>query len=116
MRLITDVLRDVRAGGLVTEASEQLQALVAKCLETNKPGTLTIKLTIEPKGGAINVADDLQVKAPKPPTGTIFFATDEHDLTRNNPHQGHLDLHHVQADDGTLLEIDPDTGEVLNHG
>lgn len=44
MILITDILRQIRKGVGVTEASEQARDVIKACMATGKPGEVTIKL------------------------------------------------------------------------
>lgn len=48
MRLITDVLRDIRRGRPVEEATNALADVVRAVDETGKKGSVTITLTISP--------------------------------------------------------------------
>ena len=94
MRLITDVIRDIRSGRAVDDASEALAQLVRACLDTDKPGTLTLTLTVKPEGkdsGTVQVGCTIKTKEPRVgiPTAT-FFASVDGDLTRENPDQAPL--------------------------
>lgn len=51
MRLITDVLREIRKGRAVDQASRLLAELVRAVDETGKPGNITITLTVKPEKG-----------------------------------------------------------------
>jgi hypothetical protein len=91
MRLITDILREIRKGRVVDAASEELAAVVKDVLYTNKPGELTIKLKIRSQGkddNAVIVSAVLSSKRPQEdlPEG-IFFADLEGDLLRDDPTQ-----------------------------
>ena len=67
MRLITDVLREIRKGRAVDLASERLADLVRAVDETNKPGTITITLKVKPaKGGGSEKTIAVDVKAEDP--------------------------------------------------
>ena len=112
MKMITDVIREVRAGGLAQEASEQMQRLVCQVNETGKPGEITLKLKVSPQGEVVNVEDSITVKFPKQKTGTIFFPSLDGDLTRSNTRQQELELQAVGGDAGTIQTVDPDTGEI----
>ena len=50
MRLITDVLRDIRKGRVVEFASERLAEVVTAVGDTGKAGKLVIELTVKPQG------------------------------------------------------------------
>lgn len=91
MRPITDVMRDIRKGRAVDEASEQLAEVVRAVQATGKAGSVTIKLTVEPKpgeGDAFVIKPEVSAKIPRPKLpDAIFFATDDGDLVREDPNQ-----------------------------
>jgi hypothetical protein len=91
MRPITDVLREIRKGRVVDNASERLAEVVRAVDATNKPGKLTIELTIEPeKGGGSQKTISAKVTAKIPneelPKG-IFYSDRDGDLIRSDPDQ-----------------------------
>jgi hypothetical protein len=108
MRLITDVLRDIRKGRVVDAASEELAELVKAVQETGKPGALNLKLTITPQGkgdNAVIVGADISVKLPRAPLpDALFFADIDGDLLRDDPTQSRM------FGDA----VDPKTGEILD--
>lgn len=113
MRPITDVLRDMRKGRVVDEASEQLAAVVRAVLDHDKPGELTLKLTIKPQGKGDNAVILSAKVTHKAPQGdlpdALFFADLDGQLLRDDPT-------HVRmfADArGPRERIDPETGEIL---
>lgn len=88
-----DTLRAIRFGALQDELTAALHELTAKCTDTGKAGELVLKIRLKPgAGGQVEVLDDLTVKPPKPVRGTsIFFATPEGNLQREDPRQCVLD-------------------------
>lgn len=91
MRLITDVLREIRKGRAVDQASRELAEVVRAVDETGKPGEVTIKLKVKPeKGGGSQKTIVAEVKSKKP-TGDIpeavFFSDPDGDLHRTDPAQ-----------------------------
>jgi len=88
-RPFADTLRQIRFGELQEELSEQLNALTKRCTETGRAGELVLKIKLKPgKGGQVEILDDLNVKLPKLERGTsIFFATPEGNLQREDPRQ-----------------------------
>jgi hypothetical protein len=66
-------------------------------------------LSLKPgKGGQIEVFDDIKVKSPKEERGSsIFFATPEGNLTRDDPKQLQID---------GLRTVDMETGELRRVG
>jgi hypothetical protein len=91
-RPFTDVLRDARYGELHEELTNQLNELVKAVGDTNKAGQLTLTIKFKPSsGGAIEMFDEVKLKKPELPKGSsIFFATVENNLVRNNPRQPEL--------------------------
>lgn len=91
MRLITDILRDIRRGRAVDQATRLLAEVVRAVDETNKPGSVTITLTVKPeKGGGSQKVILAQVKAKKPEGDipeAVFFSDAEGDLHRTDPAQ-----------------------------
>lgn len=89
IRPITDVLRDLRFGEALDEASDAFNALVQAVESTGKAGELTITLKLKPStAGAIEVTDDIKAKVPKLAKGSsLFFATPEGNLVKNDPRQ-----------------------------
>lgn len=106
MRPITDVLRDIRRGAVVDSASEALAEVVKAVLDTDKPGELTLKIKIKPRGKGDNVlliSVDLNAKRPQADLPDAFFYADlDGDLLREDPTQVRM-----FAD-----AIDPVTGEI----
>lgn len=94
MRLITDVLREIRKGRVVDQASEVLAEVTRAVDVTQKPGEVTIKIKVEPaKGGGSQKVLTAKVSCKKPledlPQG-IFYSNADGDLVRNDPDQGDL--------------------------
>jgi hypothetical protein len=87
-------LRHVRKGACLSELSEKLQAAVSSVRALNKPATLTLKLTISPfNDGAFALVDEVNTKLPVPNKGhTLFYATDEGVLVREDPNQTEMKL------------------------
>lgn len=94
MRPITDVLRDIRKGRVVDDATHKLARVVESVMETKKAGTLTIELTVKPqKNDDEQVVIVSKVKAKTPEMDlpdAIFFVDDEFDLVRDDPKQREL--------------------------
>lgn len=103
VRPFADILREIRRGDLHDELGYAMQELVAACQETGKKGVLTLKLTVEPDGYVLVIADDYDGKPPKPArASSIFYADDNANLVRNDPRQQSLGLR----------EVDKSTGEI----
>lgn len=108
MRLITDVLRDIRQGRVVDAASEELAELVKAVQDTGKPGALNLKITITPQGksdNAVIVGCDISIKAPRASLpDALFFADIDGDLLKDDPTQSRM---FADAE-----SINPRTGEI----
>jgi hypothetical protein len=87
-----DLLNDIGRGKLARELTEALHQLNTSCLETGKKGQLQLRLTVEPDKDAprdrFRVSTDIHVKAPKLGVRpSLFYVTDEGNLTRTDPNQ-----------------------------
>jgi hypothetical protein len=91
MRLITDIMRELRRGRVLDIASERLQEVVRAVDLTGKSGEVTITLKVKPeKGGGAAKTLQPSVKAKVPEVELsegIFFSDDSGDLHRTDPDQ-----------------------------
>lgn len=97
-RPFMDFLREHRNGSTHDDLSEKLQELVAAVIEEGKAGTLTLTISMKPlgKSDGLEVGADVKIKAPKPATGvSIFFASPENNLVRQDPRQTAMELREV---------------------
>ncbi len=98
-RPITDMLRDHRNGVTLDEMSDALQDLVEAVTEEGKGGKLTVTISVKPMGrdsGALEVACDIKSAPPKKTLGTsVFFASPENNLVRQDPRQQTLELREI---------------------
>jgi hypothetical protein len=96
MRLITDVLRDIRKGRPVEEASMALADVVRAVDETGKEGSVTITLKVKPaKHGGPEKTLLAEVRAKKPIAEiapAVFFSDQHGDLHRYDPRQEEMAL------------------------
>lgn len=94
MRLVTDVLREIRKGRAVDQASRLLAEVVRAVDETGKPGKVTIELIVKPeKGGGSHKTIIAIVKAKKPEGDipeAVFFSDPGGDLHRSDPSQSEM--------------------------
>ena len=98
------VINNLRKGKLLTEVSEQLQALTQAVMEHRRPGKLTLTIKIAPQGDGdvVVLTDDVEIKAPKTsPTGSVFYTTDDGLLSRDDPNQKEMAL-------GVIAKPQPD--------
>jgi hypothetical protein len=93
---LISTLQGLRNGGAIADLAEQLRDVVKNVRTTGRPGALLFTLKIKPaqKGGdhhALILEDTLKVTLPKAERGgTILYATDDNQLTRNDPRQPEL--------------------------
>jgi hypothetical protein len=101
MRLITDVLRDIRKGRAVDQATKLLAEVVRAVDETHKPGEVTIKIKVKPdKDGGAGKTLSVEVKAKRPETDlpdAVFFSDAGGDLHRSDPSQTEMQLEDASA-------------------
>lgn len=92
-RPFIDTLRDIECGSFLEELATVQKEMVEAVMETNKAGKLTIILDYKPEGaGQVTIAADHKSKKPQFPRGkTLFFATPESNLTRQDPRQQELE-------------------------
>jgi hypothetical protein len=92
VRPITDILPMLRMGEAVEEASKKMNELIQAVDNTGKPGTFILKITVKPStSGALELTDDIAIKKPEGKKGSsLFFATPEGNLQRNDPRQNEL--------------------------
>lgn len=97
-RPFMDFLREHRGGSTHDELSDCLQELVAAVTEEGKLGTLILTLSVKPlgKGDGLEVGADVKIKPPKAKVGvSIFFASPENNLVRQDPRQTTMELREV---------------------
>jgi hypothetical protein len=82
---------------LHAELTDALADIVAAVVEHEKPGTLTIKVTVKPEAdGAVKVVDDFTAKVPRQASKpSLFFADSVGNLSRRNPRQPELPLRSI---------------------
>jgi hypothetical protein len=101
MRLITDILREIRKGRPVEEATLALNDVVRAVDETGKSGSVTIVLTVKPaKHGGPEKTLIAEVKAKKPIAEiapAVFFSDGDGDLFRVDPRQEEMELAEVES-------------------
>ncbi len=87
-------MRSLRGGRTALELEDRLRNLVKQVSDTNKPGSMTITLTVEPGGGnRIRVRDKIGETLPKQDRdSTLFFAEEDYSLSRQMPGQVSLSV------------------------
>ncbi len=91
---ILDTLKAIDRGGFVERLNEELGKVVKGVFLTDGKGSLTIKLDLVPNGeGQVTVKPDVKAKVPiKPVRPSIFFATVDGALKRDDPRQSRMEL------------------------
>jgi hypothetical protein len=100
-RPFLDFLREQRNGVMHDELSDALQECVAGVMNEGGVATLTLTITVKSANagaGALMVSDTLKTKLPTPKAGgSIFFASPENNLVREDPKQHKLPLNDIQS-------------------
>jgi hypothetical protein len=97
-RPFMDFLREHRNGSTHDDLSDALQALVAAVTEEGKAGTVTLTIKVKPlgKSDGLEVAAEIKSSPPKAAAGvSIFFASPENNLVRQDPRQQTMELREV---------------------
>lgn len=97
-RPFMDFLREHRNGVTHDELSDALQELVAAVAEEGKSGSMTFTINIKPMGKSdgLEVSAEVKVKPPKTTPGvSIFFASPDNNLVRQDPRQQSMELREV---------------------
>lgn len=98
MRSFSDFLREHRNGATLDELADKLAALVAAVTDEGRGGTLTLAIGIKPigKGDGLEVTADIKLAEPKPkPGSSIFYATPDNSLIRQDPRQQAMELRSI---------------------
>ncbi len=99
------VLQEMRKGGLNSEAADELADVIIACVDTQKKGSLTITLTVTPKGEFVEIEDKIAPKVPRHNTAASIFWPDENgNLTTSNPNQ--LSMNGLREVPGSMTDND----------
>ncbi|MPS27586.1 MAG: hypothetical protein E2576_11135 [Alcaligenaceae bacterium] len=110
VRPITDVLRHLRGGQLIDEASELLAKVVQAVDSTGKAGSITIKIKVKKisRSGALELIDTVDGAIPEAEAlTTLMFPTPEGNLLTSDPRQQTLDLKSITTTTGPLRDVAP---------
>ena len=112
VRPFLDWLREQSQGKTADEMSEGLHTLIDKVRETEKKGSITLKVTVayDTKIDMLVVADSITISLPEHDRqATIWYLDHDGNLTRNDPRQLTFEtLREVPPPAG----VDPKTGEI----
>ncbi|GII84566.1 hypothetical protein Ssi03_25560 [Sphaerisporangium siamense] len=90
VRPFAAVLGELRHGAVLDQASVDLQALVAKVVDTGKKGKLVLTVEVGPMKGnpdALLVNADVKTTAPVVTNEAVFFPDRNGNLQRDDPRQ-----------------------------
>lgn len=90
--MFQETILHINNGATLGELSEALRNLVAAVRATGKSGSIALTLKVKPasKGttDVLMVESQVKTRLPEPERGTtIFYATDDNSLVRNDPKQ-----------------------------
>lgn len=111
------LLPTLEHGATQQEASAKLTELIQACALNNKPGKITLEITVEPTGSnAMNFSGDVKIKKPKvKPAKTLLFYDGEKGfaLSKNNPAQHEMGfVKEVAKPDAEVRSVQPEQTEV----
>ena len=102
-------LQEQRNGSLHRELGEALAEISQQVEALNKPGKLTLTISVKPAGTAqhmVIVADTIKADVPQPDRPTSMFFTDEAgNLSRRDPRQAELPLKSVDGGEGDVKPL-----------
>lgn len=108
MQGVLKTFSELRRGGALVDLDEAMAAVVKAVVATGKVGRVTLNLDIRQlgKGGALTVTDTISTKVPKLPVpDTVFFATEEGELVKEDPKQIKMDLRAVEEKKEELRDV-----------
>jgi len=96
VRAFSAFLAEHRGGATHDELSVALQALVADVTNLQKVGTLTLAISLKPVGDGLQISARIKTKPPEEEPGvSIFYATPENNLSRQDPRQQAMELREI---------------------
>ena len=101
--MFPETILQMNNGATVAELGEALEKVVAAVRAAGKSGTVTLTVKVAPASknstDVLMVESQVRTKLPEPERGmTIFYATEENRLVRNDPKQQQLPLRVVDID------------------
>ena len=107
--MFQETILQINNGATVAELSDALAKVVAAVRATGKSGSITLTLKVAPasKGSTdvLMVESQVRTKLPEPERGiSIFYATDDNRLVRNDPKQIQLPLRVVDIEQPKQLK------------
>ena len=107
--MFQETILQINNGATLAELSEALEKVVAAVRMAGKAGSITLTLKVAPasKGSTdvLMVESQVRTKLPEPERGiSIFYATDDNRLVRNDPKQIQLPLRVVDIEQPKQLK------------
>ena len=101
--MFPETILQINNGATVAELSEALEKVVAAVRAAGKSGSITLTLKVAPAGKGntevLMIESQVRTKLPEPDRGmTIFYATEDNRLVRNDPRQQMLPLRVVDIE------------------
>ena len=101
--MFPDTILQMNNGATVAELSEALEQVVAAVRGAGKARTITLTIKVAPASkkstDVLMVESQVKTKLPEPERGmTIFYATEDNRLVRNDPKQQMLPLRVVDIE------------------
>jgi hypothetical protein len=107
--MFPETILQINNGATVAELSEALEKVVAAVRAAGKSGSITLTLKVAPAGKGntevLMIESQVRTKLPEPDRGmTIFYATEDNRLVRNDPRQQMLPLRVVDIEQPKQLK------------
>lgn len=107
--MFPETILQINNGAAVMELSEALEKVVAAVRAAGKSGSITLTIKVAPasKGSTdvLMVESQVKTKLPEPERGmTVFYATENNRLVRNDPKQQMLPLRVVDIEQPKQLK------------
>ena len=107
--MFQETILQINNGATVAKLSEALERVVAAVRMAGKAGSITLTLKVAPasKGSTdvLMIESQVRTKLPEPERGiSIFYATDNNRLVRNDPKQIQLPLRVVDIEQPKQLK------------
>jgi len=88
---LMDILPVLSKGEVLATINQKLGDVVGAAKATQKKGSVTVTITVDPSGGQATVGAEVKSKVPEHTIpSSIFFTTDNGGLLRRNPNQPEL--------------------------
>lgn len=107
--LFIDTIRQLQGGKVQTELSEKLNECVTAAKHHGKVAKIKVELTIQPDGSQVFITEKVDQTLPqKDRPKTLFWPTEDGNLSRKDPSNLELDLKSVQTPntESTLVQVD----------